>query len=123
MSNIYNKTYKVTDEHSAAKIGSGDLKVLSTPSLIAFMENAAYELCQTKIKDKNVETTVGIAIQVKHLRASAIGNQVKVNITKLQKEGSIYTVELAAYDRDQLIGEAIHQRAIVNIDRFMAKVK
>ncbi|MCR8969211.1 thioesterase family protein [Facklamia sp. 7083-14-GEN3] len=119
----FSKKYSVKKEHSAAKIGSGALEVLSTPSMIAFMENAAYELCQENIEDTNSETTVGISLEVKHLKASAISSQIEVKIIDIKQDNKILSLVIEAYQDDQLIGQANHQRAVVNIERFMSKLK
>ncbi|MGF3227185.1 thioesterase family protein [Facklamia sp. P12932] len=113
----------VKNEHSAAKIGSGALEVLSTPSMIAYMENAAYELCQKNIEDTTLETTVGIFLEVKHLKASSTMSEIEIIITKCNREGRVFTLDMEAYDKEQLIGQATHQRIVVNIERFMAKLK
>lgn len=39
---IFSKIFDPEEKHSASQMGSGGLSVLSTPSLVAFMENAAY---------------------------------------------------------------------------------
>ena len=38
---VFEESYVIKNENSAENMGSGDLAVLSTPSLVAFMENAA----------------------------------------------------------------------------------
>ena len=43
----FNKTYLVKENNTAKNMGSGDLDVLATPSLVAFMENAAKEYLNT----------------------------------------------------------------------------
>ncbi|MGF3073361.1 thioesterase family protein [Facklamia sp. P13069] len=119
----FSKKYSVKNEHSAAKIGSGALEVLSTPSMIAYMENAAYELCQKNIEDTTLETTVGIFLEVKHLKASSTMSEIEIIITKCKREGRVFTLDMEAYDKEQLIGQATHQRIVVNIERFIAKLK
>ena len=37
----FKQKYTVSDTNTAKFMGSGDLEVLATPSLVAFMENAA----------------------------------------------------------------------------------
>lgn len=55
---ITEKTFLVEKHHSAQAMGSGNLEVLSTPSLIAFMENTAKEAANAQLAAG--ETTVGI---------------------------------------------------------------
>ncbi|MGO1677510.1 MAG: thioesterase family protein, partial [Ruoffia tabacinasalis] len=59
------KEFTVQADVTAASVGSGDLEVLSSPSIMAWMENVSYELCQNH--SDNDETTVGIEFSMKHL--------------------------------------------------------
>lgn len=61
---MFKKDFHVKVEHSAREMGSGDLDVLSTPSLIAFMEFTAKEAVHDRLTDK--EITVGIEKNIKH---------------------------------------------------------
>lgn len=61
-------TVKVTQEVTAAAVGSGLLPVFSTPSLIALMENAAVNALEGTL-DEGV-TTVGTMISIEHLAAT-----------------------------------------------------
>ena len=54
----------VTAEETAAKVASGALEVFSTPMLIAFMENTAFNLVQPLLDEES--STVGISLNVKH---------------------------------------------------------
>lgn len=114
------KQFSVEEKHSAAEMGSGDLAVLSTPSLIAFMENVAKEEAQSKIT--NEETTVGIELNMQHLKATALGKTVKVTAKLVEQKKTILTYEVQAHKEGTLIGKGIHKRAIVNAKRFMGNL-
>ena len=90
----------VTKENTAAGIGSGSLEVFSTPIMILLME----ECCLMSVDDKLEEgfTTVGILVNVK-------------------LDGRALTFKVEAYDEKGLIGEGIHERFIVNNEKFQAK--
>lgn len=114
------KEFTVQEKHSAAVMGSGDLAVLSTPSLIAFMENVAKKEAQAQIA--NEETTVGIELNMQHLKATAIGKTVKVTAGLVEQKKTILTYEVQAFEDETLIGKGIHKRAIVNAKRFMGNL-
>ena len=122
MVQLFHKAYRVLEAHTAAEIGSGGLEVLSTPSMIAFMENAAYTYCQELIGDQLGQTSVGTSLQVKHLKASPVGAVVEVFITEAQKQDRTVNFAMEAFVNGQMIGTAEHERVIVSADRFMAKV-
>lgn len=114
------KEFKVEKEHTARQIGSGDLEVLSTPSLVAFMENVAKEIVESQLKE--TQTTVGVELNVKHLKATAVGKKVKVRATLTAQNRSILLYNVEAYDGNFMIGKGEHKRAIVDSDQFMKNI-
>ena len=108
----------VTEEVTAAAIGSGDLPVLATPMMMALMEHAA----MLAVKDHLPEgqTTVGGHIASSHLKPSRIGEVVRAEAEVIKVEGRKITFRVAAYAGDTLIGEGTHLRFMVDRERFMA---
>lgn len=113
------KRFEVTSDHSAASVGSGGLDVLSTPSLIAFMEQTAYQFIQADLPD--TETTVGYEIMTKHLAPSLIGQAVTIHCQLVEQNNNRYSFQLEAYVANQKIATASHKRARVVIDQFLNK--
>ena len=78
------------------------------------------------LSSENTEgsTTVGTEINVKHLKASAIGAEITVTATLTGIEGRkrIFSIE-AKDEKNNVIGTAEHQRFVVDIERFMSKLK
>jgi len=111
------KEFMVEKKHSATKVGSGGLDVLSTPSMIAFMESAAKEVIEKDLE--NGKTTVGIELNVQHLKATAIGKTIRVKATLTDQKKTILFYEIEAYEGDALIGKGEHRRAIVDAEVFM----
>lgn len=112
---------KVEMKDTAASVASGTLEVFGTPVMIALMEEAAFKLVQTHLTEE--ESTVGIEISVKHLKATKVGVGVKAIATLTKIEGRFLTFEIKAFEEDgTLIGEGTHQRCIVNIHKFLDKL-
>ncbi|MCY6371958.1 thioesterase family protein [Clostridium ganghwense] len=111
----------VKEDDSAKKIGSGLVDVYATPAMIALMENTA----QTSIKDNLPEghATVGIEINVKHMKATPIGMKVKCVSTLKKVEGKKLLFEVEAYDEVAKIGEGTHTRYIINEEKFIEKIQ
>ena len=109
----------VTKQNTAAGIGSGSLEVFSTPGMILLME----ESCFMSVSDKLDEgfTTVGISVDVKHLSATPLGMKVEIKSELIKIDGRALTFKVEAYDEKGLIGEGIHERFIVNNEKFQAK--
>lgn len=113
--------FVVTHQDTASALGSGDLEVLATPRLIAWMENTAMTLCRRHTA--NGETTVGISIQTSHTKAATVGAAVTVEATLESAEGRKLTLEITASDTGgNQLGTARHERFIVNSERFMSKL-
>lgn len=110
----------VTDTVTAIKVGSGDMPVLSTPMMMALMENAA----MLAVKDRLPEglTTVGGHIESSHLRPSKIGDVVRAEAEVTKVDGKKIEFKVAAYSGDTLIGEGTHLRFIVDREKFMSRL-
>ena len=66
----------VTDAMTARSVGSGDMDMLSTPSLLALIEQAAVASLAGKLPEGT--TTVGASVKLAHLEPTPVGTTVKV---------------------------------------------
>ena len=117
----FNKTYLVKENNTAKNMGSGDLDVLATPSLVAFMENAAKEYLNTFLPEEL--GSVGSNININHIAPTLVGKEITVQgkITEIIKE-KIIIFSLEAYEQDKKIGDATHTRVIINNEKFLSKL-
>ena len=118
----FNKTYLVQENNTAKNMGSGDLDVLATPSLVAFMENTAKEYLNTFLPEEL--GSVGSNININHIAPTLVGKEITVQgkITEIIKE-KIIIFSLEAYEQDKKIGDANHTRVIINNEKFLSKLK
>ena len=111
----------VTEEMTAAAAGSGLLPVYGTPFLVALMENTAH----TSITEERTEGqgTVGTRMDVRHLAATPVGMKVtcESELTEVDRRRLVFTIK--AYDEAGLIAEAVHERFIIDNERFLAKAE
>ena len=116
------KEYKrtVEEKDTAEVLGSGDLPVYGTPGLIAFMEYGAKESLAPYLSSE--DTTVGISMEMKHLKASAVGAEVILKVKITEVSGKKVKFHLLAFEKEHLLGEAHHERVLVNRQRFMDKL-
>lgn len=98
---------------------SGALPVLATPVMICWMEEASCEIAKTQPGF----TTVGISLEVSHDAPSALGSRIRIVSQSLEREGKIETFAVSAWHKDRCIGQGIHKRAMVNIERFMSRLE
>jgi fluoroacetyl-CoA thioesterase len=111
----------VTYENTAAAIGAGGVEVFGTPMLIALMENASWKAVAGALDEGYV--TVGTHVNISHLAATPLGQQVRASaeLIKIDERRLIFNV--VAYDERQKVGEGQHERTIVNLERFLGRVK
>lgn len=112
---------KVTLENCASAVGSGGLDVFATPSMVALMENAAMNAVAPFLPEGS--TTVGAEINTTHIKPSALGAEIEATATLTATEGRKLLFDVEARDTSGTIGKGTHVRFIVDIERFMAKVK
>ena len=112
-------TNKVEPSMTAASMKSGALDVLATPILIAFMENVCLE-CVKGTLDEG-QSTVGTAVNIKHLAPTPVGMDVRYECTLVEVDRKRLVFEVKAYDEQSLVGEGTHERFIVNSQTFTEK--
>ncbi len=110
----------VGESHLASAIGSGGVRVFSTPSMIALMESAAVNAVDRALMDG--QTTVGTLVNVQHMAATPLGMRVRAYARLLKVHGRLLEFEIWAEDDAERIGEGTHQRAVVDLARFEQKV-
>ncbi len=110
----------VGEEQTAAAFGAGGVRVFGTPVMIGLMENAAWRLVQPELAEG--ETTVGTLVNVRHLAATPVGGHVVATAELIEIDGRRLVFRVSARDDNQLIGEGVHERARVLLDRFLARI-
>ena len=109
----------VTEANTAAAMGSGLLPVFATPAMLALMEKAAAESVQPFLAEG--QGSVGIRLEVSHLAATPIGFKVRAEseLTEIDRRRLVFAVR--AWAGEELIGEGIHQRFVIDSARFLEK--
>ncbi|MDK2802615.1 MAG: thioesterase family protein [Oscillospiraceae bacterium] len=121
LGNYYILNCIVEQSHLAINIKSGTLPVLSTPYMIAYMENASLNCILNKIDlDK---TTVGIYISAHHISPTPINSRIKIISTISDIDKNIISFDIEAFDEYQKIGYAKHKRCIIDTKEFKNKYK
>lgn len=110
----------VAHKDTAAVHGSGHLEVFATPAMVGLMENTAMK-CLEGMLDENTDT-VGIEMNVRHTKATAVGGKVNCKATITEVEGRRIRFEIEAEDEKGQIGYAIHDRFIIDPVKFMSKL-
>ena len=112
-------TLVVEHKDTAAVYGSGALEVFATPAMIALMEKTSLESVADKIGEGN--TTVGIAVNIKHLKASPVGSTIRCDAKLVEVDRRRLVFEVKCFEGETLVGEGIHERFVVDSQKFMSK--
>ena len=111
---------QVTGKNTASSMGSGGIDVYATPAMIALMEKAAAITVQPYLPEGS--STVGTMVNIKHIAATPVGMNItaKAELIEVNEKRLIFKIE--AYDDKEKIGEGTHERYIIAIDKFIARV-
>ena len=111
------RTWVTTPDMGVRHFGEGMPSVLSSPMMIALMEQTCVELLSPYMGDG--EQTVGFHVDVKHMAPTTIGQRVTVKATlqEVKEQRFRFAVE-AINDQGVKIGEGTHRRALINIKQF-----
>ena len=112
-------TWVVTDEMTAKRIGSAGSKILSTPNMVALMEDCALELAKNYLEEG--ETTVGAEIHCRHLSPTPVGMKVTATATLRSIERRKMWFDIVVTDEEGKCGEGSHLRVKVNSKAMAAK--
>ena len=111
----------VTEELTAAAVGSGALPVFGTPFMAAMMECAAMTCLQEFLEEG--QGSVGTHLDITHDAPTPIGMIVTVEaeIRDVSENGKMVVFDVRAWDEKGPIGKGFHTRAIINNERFLNK--
>jgi len=108
-------------EHTAPSIGSGLVPVLATPVMINLIEAAALAAVEHLLPAGH--QSLGIHLDVRHFAATPIGMGVHATAELTAIEGRTLSFAVEARDDKERIGDGTHQRVVVNVARFDARVQ
>jgi predicted thioesterase len=69
------------------------------------------------------EQSVGISMNLKHTAPTPQGMEVRAVTEVTAVEGRKITFKVEGFDEKEKIGEAVHERFIINADKFNQKVE
>jgi predicted thioesterase len=113
-------TLLVTPEVAIDFLGASGARVLSTPHMIAYMEKT----CRTTVLPllEPGHDTVGTHVDVRHAAAAPIGSAVRFTAEVIDVDGRRIRFRVEARDGEEVVGDGTHERTIINVERFAAKL-
>lgn len=114
-------TLTVGEADTAVALGSGEVEVLGTPRLVALCEQAAMTAVAGRVAEGS--TTVGLSVQLDHLRPTPVGEAVvaEAHLDRIEGRRLIFTV--SAKDERGLVAAGKVTRVVIEVERFMEKTR
>ncbi len=116
-----NAALEVADEHTAPRVGSGRVRVLATPVMINLIEAAALAAIEHLLPQGY--QSLGTHLDVRHIAATPVGMKVFAVATVSKVEGRTVSFTVEVRDEKDLIGDGTHERVVVNVAKFDARVQ
>jgi predicted thioesterase len=110
--------WTVTEDLTTSR---GDYKVFSTPSMTRFVEMASHYLVLPHLKPGQGQ--VGVVVNIRHMAPTPIGKDVRAEAELTGIDRRMLTFKIDVYDDVEKIGEATHERFVVDLDKYMARLK
>ena len=111
----------VGEEHTAPRVGSGKVHVLATPVMINLMEAAALAAIEHLLPAGH--QSLGTRLDVRHIAATPVGMRVRAVAAVETVSGRTLRFKVEAHDEIDLIGDGTHERVMVNVAKFDARVQ
>jgi len=110
----------VGEEHTAPRVGSGLVHVLATPVMINLFEAAALDAVDQHLPAGY--QSLGTVLNVRHIAATPVGMKVFSLARIIKVEGRTVYLAVEARDEKELIGDGLHERVVVNVEKFSVRV-
>lgn len=111
--------FVVADKDTAKVHKSGTLNVLATPAMIALMEETSWKSVAEDLEPGM--GTVGTSLNIKHLAPTPLGMKVWCESLLNEIDGRKLVFSITVYDESGKVGEGIHERFIIEEEKFQSK--
>jgi predicted thioesterase len=110
--------WEVTEARCTSR---GDYKVFSTPSMTQLVESTANQLAAPHLKPGQGQ--VGIVVTVRHLGPTPMGKKVRADAELVAIDRRKLTFKVKVYDDVEQVGEAEHERFVIDVDKYIERLR
>ena len=111
----------VGEADTAISLRSGDVPVLGTPRVLALCEEATMAAIEGQLPEG--QTTVGMRAHIDHLAPTAVGSTVRAEALVEELEGPRVIFKVTVHDQRGLVAVGRITRVVVNVERFLDKLR
>jgi fluoroacetyl-CoA thioesterase len=106
-----------TVPHVADWPGFTDMpQVFATAMMVGFMEQTCIQALRPYLDES--QRTVGTHVDMNHVAATPVGMEVEACVELIEVQAKALTFKVVCRDATGLIGEGLHRRAIIDLQRF-----
>lgn len=112
--------HTVKENETADAICSGEMPVFSTPMLVLLIEHTAFNMTK-----RAGHETVGTVVNISHCKACPPGTVLisTAELAEINDRRLVFKVCVKEKDGGAVVGEGLHERFIIDPERFLAKLK
>lgn len=110
--------FEVEEKHCTRR---GEHSIFSTPNMVQLLEWAAMEALRPHLSEAQI--TVGTKVDVRHLAPTPKGMHVRAEATVRESEGARVLLDVEIFDDAEKIGEAVHERYVLDRDRYLRRLE
>ena len=99
----------------------GEYQMFSTPGMTRFVEMTAHKLIEPHLKPGQGQ--VGLQVNIRHMAPTPIGKKVRCETELIAIDRRKLTFKMKVFDDVEQVGEAEHDRYVVDLDKYMARLK
>ena len=108
----------VEEKHTTQR---GDYRVFSTPSMTQLVESTANQLVVPHLKTGQGQ--VGVLVTVRHMGPTPMGKKVRAEAELVAIDRRRLTFKVKVYDDVEQVGEADHDRFVIDLDKYYEKLR
>jgi fluoroacetyl-CoA thioesterase len=114
----HTQEWVVEEKHTTQR---GDYRVFSTPSMTQLVESTANQLAAPHLKPGQGQ--VGILVTIRHMGPTPMGGKVRAEAELIGMDRRKLSFRVKVYDEIEQVGEAEHDRFVIDFDKYMQKLK
>jgi predicted thioesterase len=114
----HSQEWVVEEKHTTQR---GDYRVFSTPSMTQLVESTANQLAAPHLKPGQGQ--VGVVVTVRHMGPTPMGKKVRAEAELTGIDRRRLSFKVRVYDNVEQVGEAEHDRFVIDLDRYFEKLR
>lgn len=111
---------RVEPDMTADRWGNTGVMVLATPHLVGLLEGTCVRAIAAQLEPG--QSSVGTHVDLRHLKATAVGDTVRLWAEVISVDGRRVTFRVKAEDSGGVAGEGTHERVLIDLKRFLERV-